>query len=498
MATRKQQDAIRGAAAPRSRTNARQASGASCGALAFAAFAAGCAINPVTGERELALISEEQEIAMGTEAAAQVRQSIGLVEDSAMQEYVSRVGLALAADSERPDLPWSFGVVDDPTPNAFALPGGQIFVTRGLMTLMTSEAELAAVLGHEIGHVTARHSVQQLSRAQIAQLGLGLGAVLSEDVAQLGNVLGTGVQLLFLRYGRDAERQADELGFGYVLDEGYDPAEAADVFRALLESSELAGHSPLPSWLASHPSEPERIAAVEERVAALEPRPSALRVGKDDYLGMLDGTTYGEDPRNGFFRGDWFYHPELVFRFAIPETWQRQNLPTVVQGVAPEEDAAVQLTLVQGEPVDAARQFFAQQNVAEVASSRDELNGLPAVVSRFRAQGQNGIVDGFVAHVSHRGATYRLVAYAPDARFAAHGELLESMVTSFSRVSDRDVLNVGPRRVEIVELPRAMTFAEFTRQYPSPIAAEELALINQVYETDETIPAGTAMKRVVG
>ena len=466
--------------------------------LAFAGFTASCAINPVTGERELALISEEQEIAMGTEAAAQVEQSIGLLDDAAMQQYVSRVGLALAEDSERPELPWSFSVVDDPTPNAFALPGGYIFVTRGLMTLMTSEAELAAVLGHEIGHVTARHSVQQMSRAQIAQLGLGLGAVLSEDVAQLGNLLGTGVQLLFLRYGRDAERQADELGFGYALDVGYEPGGAADVFRALLESSQLAGRSPLPGWLASHPSEPERIAAVEERVAALDSRPPTLRTGTEEYLDVLDGTVYGDDPRNGYFEGDWFYHPELVFRFAIPENWQRQNLPATVQGVAPEQDAAVQLALVQGGPVDAARQFFAQQNVAELASSRDDVNGLPAVVSRFRAQAQDGVVEGFVAHVSHGGATYRLVGYAPGGRFAAREDALERMVTSFARVADRDALNVAPRRVEIVELPRAMTFTEFASRYPSPIPAEELALINQVYDAGETIPAGTPMKRVVG
>jgi predicted Zn-dependent protease len=466
--------------------------------LIFAALAAGCAINPVTGERELALISEEQEVAMGAEAAQQVSQSIGLVDDSAMQQYVSQIGVALAADSERPELPWEFAVVDDPTPNAFALPGGYIFITRGLMNLMTSEAELAAVLGHEIGHVTARHSVQQLSRAQIAQLGLGLGAVLSPEIAQLGELLGSGVQLLFLRYGRDAERQADELGFGYALDEGYEPGEAADVFRALLQSSELAGRSPLPNWLASHPSEPERIAAVEERVAAIQSPPANLRTGREEYLGVLDGTIYGDNPRNGYFEGDWFYHPELVFRFAIPENWQRQNLPAVVQGVAPEQDAAVQLGLVEGAPVEAARQFFSQQNVAELASSRDDVNGLPAVVSRFQAQGQNGIVEGFVSHVSHGGATYRIVGYAPDARFAGHADTLERIVTSFARVTDREVLNAEPRRVEIVELPRAMTFAEFVRQYPSPISAEELALINQVYEADETIAAGTPMKRVVG
>lgn len=467
-------------------------------AVLYALLASSCAINPVTGDRELALISEEQEIAMGAEAARQVDQSIGLVDDPALQQYVSRIGLALAEDSERPELPWQFGVVDDPTPNAFALPGGYIYVTRGLMNLMTSEAELAAVLGHEVGHVTARHSVQQLSRAQVAQLGLGLGAILSEQVGQLADVLGSGLQLLFLSHGRDAERQADELGFGYALDEGYEPGEAADVFRALLQSSEMAGRSPLPGWLASHPSEPERIEAVEQRVAALASPPPGLRTGRDAYLDVLDGTVYGDDPRNGFFDGNWFYHPELSFRFALPESWQRQNLPTAVQGMAPEQDAAVQLSLVQGEPVAAAQQFFAQEGVVEIASTRDDVNGLPAVVSRFRAQSQSGVVEGFVSHVSHGGANYRLVAYAPDARFAARAETLENIVTSFARVTDPEVLDIGPRHVDIIELPRAMTFSEFLSEYPSAIPAEEAALINQVYELDDSIPAGTALKRVVG
>ena len=476
----------------------REAASATLGMFLSVSLAAGCAINPVTGERELALISEEQEIAMGAEAAAQVRQSIGLVDDSALQQYVSRVGLALAEDSERPDLPWAFAVVDDPMPNAFALPGGYIFVTRGLINLMTSEAELAAVLGHEIGHVTARHSVQQVSRAQIAQLGIGLGAVLSPEIAQFGDLLGSGLQLLFLRYGRDAERQADELGFDYALDEGYAPGEAADVFRALLQSSEMAGRSPLPSWLASHPSEPERIAAVEERVAGLDSPSSMRRTGREEYLNMLDGIIYGDNPRNGYFDGDWFYHPELAFRFAMPESWQRQNLTAAVQGTTPQQDAAVRLSLVEGDLTGAARQFFAQSNVAEVASSREQVNGLPAVVSRFRAQGQSGVVDGFVSHIRHGDSTYRLVGYTSDARFGAVAETLEDIVTSFAGVTDREVLNASPRRVDIVELPRAMTFAEFMGRYPSPIPAEELALINQVYEEDDTIPVGTLMKRVAG
>src|SRR5690606_29392753 len=210
-------------ATPRSSWPARMRAIAA-GSIASALLGA-CSVNPVTGERELSLISEQQEIAMGAEAAGQVAQQIGLVEDGALQQYVAAAGQRLAAVSERPDLPWQFGVVDDPTPNAFALPGGYIFVTRGLMGLLTSEAQLAAVLGHEIGHVTARHYVAQMSRAQLAQLGLGLGMILSPEVAQLGDLLGSGVQLLFLKYGRDVERQSDELGFRYMLDVGYDVEE---------------------------------------------------------------------------------------------------------------------------------------------------------------------------------------------------------------------------------------------------------------------------------
>src|SRR5690606_11933024 len=147
---------------------------------------------------------------------------MGLVEDQALQDYVHAVGSKMALASERPDLPWQFRVVDDPTPNAFAAPGGFIYVTRGMLALMDSEAELASVLGHEIGHVTARHSVTMLSRQQLAQLGLGLGLILSPEIAQLSELASAGLSLLFMSYGRDAERQADDLGFGYALAQGYD------------------------------------------------------------------------------------------------------------------------------------------------------------------------------------------------------------------------------------------------------------------------------------
>src|SRR5918997_3181135 len=190
-----------------------------------------CARNPVTGKSELSLVSESQEIQMGQQAAQDVAQSIGLYKDSKVQAYVANLGKRMAAQSERPNLPWEFHVVDDASVNAFALPGGFIYVTRGLMSSINDEAELATVLGHEIAHVTHRHSVQQISKAQLAQLGLGIGSILSSDIAKFGQLAGAGLSLLFLKYGRDAENQADQSGFRYALRENYDVRTMPNVFQ---------------------------------------------------------------------------------------------------------------------------------------------------------------------------------------------------------------------------------------------------------------------------
>ena len=165
-------------------------------------------MNPATGERQLTLIGEAQEIQMGREADQEISASLGLYADEAAQRYVSALGQELAAKSERPDLPWSFKVVDDPIVNAFALPGGFIYVTRGIMAHLSSEAELVAVLGHEIGHVTGRHSVERLSKAQLANVGLGVGMIVSPRFRQFGDLAQMGMGLLFLKYSRDDEREA--------------------------------------------------------------------------------------------------------------------------------------------------------------------------------------------------------------------------------------------------------------------------------------------------
>jgi predicted Zn-dependent protease len=462
--------------------------------LAAGVLVAGCATNPVTGQRQLALISEAQEISMGQEAAVEVRDSIGLVDDAAMQSYVSRVGLELASGSERPKLPWAFAVVDDPTPNAFALPGGFIFVTRGLMTLLDSEAELASVLGHEIGHITARHSVSMISRQQLTQLGLGLGGALFPEIQPMSQALGAGMQLLFL------ERQADELGFRYARNTGYDVREMADVFAALGRASQLEGQSPLPNWLASHPAPADRIEAARQRVAAAGPQPGTPRQGRMEYLERIDGLIYGENPRNGFFRDRVFYHPDLRFQMTMPAGWQTGNFARAVVAADPAGTATISLTLA-GDmtPAQATERFFAKTGVESAGSSRETFNGIPAVVSGFRATAeQGGTLQGYAAYLQHRGTTYQLLAYATSAAFSRQERAMTDTIRSFAPVTSGDVLNIQPQRIDIVRVPRQLTLAAFDKLQPSSIPLETLAVLNQLDGPSAPLTSGSLFKRVIG
>jgi predicted Zn-dependent protease len=376
----------------------------------------GCAVNPVSGQREFVLVSESQEIAMGAEGAESVTRSIGVVDDAALQSYVQGLGDRLAADSERPELPWSFSVLDDPTPNAFAFPGGYIFITRGLMGLMGNEAELVSVLGHEIGHVTARHSVAMMTRAQVAQIGLGIGSILSPTLAEFSEAAAGGLQLLFLSYGRDAERQADDLGFQYALNHGYDVREMVNVFASLQHADQLAGASPLPNWLATHPGPAERIQRIETRLVNLDQSLGGTRIGRDDYLARIDGMVFGVNPRQGYFEENRFMHPDLAFEVIFPKGWRTQNLAQVVLAGSPDQDAVVQLTLAGGSPAEAAERFFTQQGLAASDVSQRSINGLSAILGRFQAQTSSGQLGGIAAFIAHGEHTYRLLAFTPADR----------------------------------------------------------------------------------
>lgn len=461
------------------------------------AAAVACAVNPVTGRRELSLVSESQEIEMGRQGAADVVRSIGAYPDSAAQALVTRVGLKLAALSERPDLPWTFTVVDDPAINAFALPGGFIFVTRGIMTHFNSEGELAAVLGHEIGHVTARHSVRQISRAQVAQLGLGIGMILSEDIAKFGGLASQGLGLVFLKFSRDDESQADRLGFKYALQAGYDVRAMADVFQMLERVSAQAGsQGKLPEWLSTHPDPENRFARTQQWLDTLHTDLSRATLNHDGYLQTVNGMVYGVNPRQGFFRGELFLHPDLKFQLQFPQGWKTQNQAQAVLGVSPGQDAIVELSLAgQVTPAQASAQFLSQQGIRAGQSSQNPINGNPAVTTAFEAQSDQTALRGLVAFISYDGSTYRILGYTAADRIATYNNDFLGSVSSFRRLTDQSALSVVPNRIETVRLPRAMTLAQFYAQYPSTVPVEQIALINAV-QPGETIPSGRLVKRV--
>jgi predicted Zn-dependent protease len=458
---------------------------------------AGCAVNPVSGDRELALVSENQEIEIGRQSAVAAENELGLVDDPQLQDYVQRLGAQLGEASERPSLPWTFRVVDDQTPNAFAAPGGYIFVTRGLLALMGNEAELVSVLGHEIGHVTARHAVSRMSQQQLAQIGLGVGSIISPTVAKLGDLAVGGLQVLFLSYGRDDERQADDLGYSYALAQNYDVREMPNVFAALQHSAELAGRSPVPNWLATHPYPAERIELIEKRLQTLPPASPPRRIGEDEYMTQIDGLMYGPNPRNGYFEANRFLHPGLAFRLDLPEGWKTQNLAQSVAAGSPANDAIILLTIVPGDRSKAANAFFSQEGLTAGHVEEDKVNGLGAIIGHFEAHAEQGQLGGLAAFITLDDRTFRILAYTSADKLSGYENAFRGTIRSFSRLTNRAALARQPNRLQIVRLPRAMTLARFEKKYPSTIPLAELALINQLSGPDSDMPARFPAKRVV-
>ena len=467
--------------------------------VAGAVLTAGCSRNPATGKNQLMLVSESQEIQMGQEYDQQVIQQIGLYPDSAMQRYIQAFGSRLAAVSERPNLPWTFRVVDDPAVNAFAVPGGHIYVTRGILAAVNSEAELASVVGHEIGHVAARHTAHEMSRQQLAGLGLAVGAIASPAVARVAGAAQQAMQVLFLKFSRDDESQADQLGLRYMARGQYDVNQMPNIFTMLDRVSRAAGGSKLPQWLETHPDPGNRLEAIQRQIAAMPAdQKTGTTVNRDAYLRRLDGLTYGINPRDGYFRGTQFFHPGLRFQMTFPNGWQTANGAQAVQAVSPQQDAAIELSVGQGTSADAAaRTFLSQQGITAGTATRAQLNGLPAVSAGFSAATDQGTLRGTVVFVEHGNTVFQIAGYAPEAAWAANQSVVEGAMRSFQALTDPAALNVQPQHVDVFTTSSRTTIADLLRSRPSPLSADALALINQV-EANTPLEAGRVVKWVTG
>jgi predicted Zn-dependent protease len=467
-------------------------------ALLVALFAAACAMNPATGQRELMMISESQEIAMGQEYDPQIVAQMGLYPDSALQRYIAGLGQRLAAQSERPNLPWTFRVIDDPVVNAFAVPGGFIYMTRGILAHFNSEAQLVAVLGHEIGHVTARHSAAQMSKQQLAQIGMVVGSIASERFAQMSDLAGAGLGVLFLKYGRDDENEADALGLRYMKRTSHDVREMPGVYAMLGSLSAASGAGDIPNWLSSHPTPADRQQRIERAIARIPADSIGTIIERDAYLRRLENVIYGINPRDGYFVGQRFNHPDMRFTLTFPEGWATRNEAQAVRAMSASRDAAIQMTLSQAPSADEAlRAFTSGQGIQSGTVQRPAVSGFTSAAAPFAAVAESDTLRGTVMFVEHRGMVFQLLAYGPAARWSTQQAAAERALRSFAVLTDRTALDIQPQRMEIVRLDRASSITELRSRRSSPLTADQIAVLNQV-RVGEVLPVGRLVKWVSG
>jgi len=471
-------------------------------ALALTALASACATNPVTGQREFTLMSEAQEISMGREADAQIRAEMGIYEDQALQQYVSRIGLQLAKLSERPNLPWQFTVVDQPAINAFALPGGFIYITRGIIPFLDDEAELAGVLGHEIGHVTARHSVQQYTRAVGGTLLLGGLGVFVPAARPFGQISEQALALLFLKYGRDDELQADELGARYEATGGWDPQGVPGMLSTLGRLDEAAGdRKGVPNWLSTHPEPLERVAEIQPLVQKLKAGRSGLITNRDALLQRVDGLIFGDNPSQGVIRGNVFLHPPLRFRLDFPAKWEIANSPRQVVAKAPDADMFMLLQTIpkpQGGNVrDVALASMQGAGFRHVEGDRATINGLDAYVGVYEGQLEGlGNVASRAAHILYNNLYYVVAGLVPPAQFRQADPLVLGSIRSFRPLSASEAENIRPLRVDLYVVRAGDTWASIAERSSGAIKPATLAVMNDAAPNSQPQP-GARIKIVV-
>lgn len=370
--------------------------------LPLLALLGGCATNPVTGKQDLVLMSEQDEINLGKQVNQQVLQQYSVYQDAALQDYVQYVGEKVAARSDRPDLQYHFTVLDSDEVNAFALPGGWVYITRGIMAYLNSEAQLAAVLGHEVGHVAARHAVRQYSANQLTSLGAALGGAFIPGLGQAASqqLLGLLGTAMLRGYGREHELEADKLGAEYLARSGYDPDAILAVLRTLkgqetfemkLAREENREPHIYHGLFATHPDNDTRLQQVVGSAAAVKTDKTTF-IGRTEYLQRIDGLAWGEDSRNGIIKGRDFYHGGLDFALRFPRNWEIHNMPDRVLAVAPNNSAMLQLNAMPADPRQTPEQFLHNKLGITDASRGQSLtiHGLSAYSTTARINSGNG------------------------------------------------------------------------------------------------------------
>ena len=445
----------------------------------------GCSVNPVTGKRDFVIISESQEIQMGREYNAQILRQNPVYQDQELQDYVQTIGQSLAAKSHRPNLVYRFTVIDSPDINAFALPGGYIYINRGLMSYLSSEEELAAVLGHEIGHVTARHSVQQYSQSQL--MGILSAAIEINAGRTAGNIANLASGALLSGYGRDMELEADDLGAQYIFQDGYSPQGMYQVLSVLKDQevyskkiAEQRGQEPRSyhGVFASHPSNDLRLQEVLNNVSNTYPKGEEKK--KDLYLKKIEGMVFGDSEQSGIRRGGEFYHGPLNFYMSSPEGWEIINTPDQLIFSSYYGEAILQMTLEDlnfKESPEAYLKRFAPNSYEGQVLNINGFEGFTAKVNRSGRVARMAVlfredqVFQFIGYLKNEGSN--LTKF--DVRFL-------EIINSFRKLKKEELILSKPLRLKTYEVKKGDTYESLASKSSININAEDqLRLINGDY-----------------
>lgn len=466
--------------------------------MLFAIILGSCSRNPVTGKKQAFVMSEEKEIALGQQSDPQVVAAFGVYDDDKLQKYIDIKGQEMAKISHRPNLEFTFRLLDSPVVNAFALPGGYVYFTRGIMAHFNNEAEFAGVLGHEIGHVTGRHGALQQRNQMLAQIGLIAGIVLRPEIAQFANEAAQGVQLLLLKNSRDHESEADLLGVEYSTDVGYDAHQMANFFQTISRLSGDAGQQ-IPTFMSTHPNPLNRYDRVH-RLAKKEQKQSPksnFEVDRDGYLKLIDGMTYGEDPKQGYVENSVFYHPTLKFEFPVPRGWRVNNTPQQVQIVSDQGDGAIIFTFAPGNSLrEAANQVAQQYQLTVEVQQEGQINGFPSLVMKSKQTNpQTGqSIDILSTFIQDGNSIFMFLGIAPPERYPTYRSAFERTMNNYRRLTDPSKINVEAERIDIITVSRGGTLQSVLQANGIPAdRIEEFSILNGM-EPNAQVSTGKMIK----
>lgn len=465
---------------------------------------AACTTNPATGKRQVApLGSVEQDAQIGAETHPKVLQAFGgAYPDARLGGYVAGIATRVARATNIPNGQYRVTVLDSPVVNAFAVPGGYVYVTRGLVALANDEAELAGVIGHEIGHVAARHLAQRQTAAMGASV---VGALLSRISGSqaASQAIALGGQGLLAGYSRGQEFESDMLGVRYLAAAGYDPYAAADFLQSLgardaLEAQlrNLPHDAARSGWLASHPASAQRVEAA--RAHARET--GAVSGGSGDrnreaYLKALDGMLYGDSPDQGIVRDRDFVHPKLGFAFKAPQGFVITNSPVEVQISGPDKTQAIFSSGPKNPGLDIGRYLTQQwgKGVPLAGLQLFKVNGMNAATATTRINDYNArlVVIEFAPDL-----VYRFLTGTLPQTGTRHDAALQGLVMSFRKISPAEAAAVKPLRLRVVTVRPGDTAASLGRRMVYPdFQAERFRVLNGLGAGAEPRP-GTLVKLV--